>query len=63
MEYKQSEVAAAVVIFAAGEIQAVDTQKAISALIQHVEKVTRNVKISAFFPLLTNDFRLITFFT
>lgn len=38
LEYKPSEVAAAVAIFAAGEIQAVDTEKAISALIQHVEK-------------------------
>lgn len=38
LEYKPSEIAAAVAIFSAGEIQAVDTEKAISALIQHIEK-------------------------
>lgn len=39
MEFRPSEVAAAAAISAAGEIQAVDTEKAVSALIQHVQKV------------------------
>ncbi|XP_052188569.1 cyclin-D4-2-like [Diospyros lotus] len=38
LEFKPSEMAAAVAITVAGETQTVDTEKAISLLIQHVEK-------------------------
>ncbi|XP_020206373.1 cyclin-D4-1 [Cajanus cajan] len=38
LEFKPSEVAAAVAIYVMGETQTVDTEKAISVLIQHVEK-------------------------
>lgn len=39
MEFRPSEVAAAVAIAVGGESQTVDTEKAISLLTQHLEKV------------------------
>jgi len=39
LEFKPSEIAAAVAMYVMGETQTVDTGKAISVLIQHVEKV------------------------
>lgn len=39
MEFRPSEIAAAVAIYVVGETQTVNTEKAISVLIQHVEKV------------------------
>lgn len=39
LEFRPSEVAAAVAISVAGEAKTVDTEKALSLLVQHVEKV------------------------
>jgi len=44
LEFKPSEIAAAVAMNVMGETQTVDTGKAISVLIQHVEKVTMVVQ-------------------
>lgn len=44
MEFKPSEVAAAVAIYVTGETKTVDTKKAISLLTQYVNKVNSMVQ-------------------
>ncbi|KAK2992099.1 hypothetical protein RJ640_023482 [Escallonia rubra] len=57
LEFKPSEIAAAVAMSVAGETQTVDTEKAISALTQHVqkEKVLKCVKLIHELSLLSES--------
>jgi len=52
LEFKPSEIAAAVAMNVMGEAQTVDTGEAISVLIQHVEKVRMVVQTNIIY---TND--------